>query len=631
MDHETIDPLLSPDARSSSTRSGGRDSAPAVGLAFGWRHRRVAAVVLAVALLIGGEAVVAGRSRVAPNVTLAGQPVGRLSRPELVTRVQAIAATFPSTPVIVRSDTGEIRSTAGDLGIGVDVEATVSAAWDANRASVPLLGWIWTASRSRNIGVELAAEDWRGDAVLGMGPVAADAQLGVRDGALVALPGAPALGIDPEAVRRQLDDATWFAGSLEITAPVVTAMPRRTTDQVQALADMLNQATAQPLAVTAVGVTATVPPERVRSWIRLADTPTGFTLDPAAVDEDLDAAFAGYRSEPVDARFDVVGGVPVIVGGTEGVSCCDATAVEPLVAALATGGPPGAVAVPVETTLPGTTAASLEALGVREAVGTFTTEFPCCQHRVKNIERMAELLRGQLIRPGELFSVNERIGPRTADNGFVPAPAIVGGEIGEEVAGGISQVMTTLFNAAFFAGLDYGQYQSHSLYFSKYPYGREATINWPKPDLQIENTTPYGVLVWAEVTDTSITVSMYSTRVYSSVEQTGQTEEPAGVSCTLVRTERTRLGLDGTSQTDEVRALYRREAGLNCDQDEKPTTTTSTAASVAATTTVLPEVTASDPDHEHPPVSSDDPGATTPPTGTSPSTTAPAPDATGAG
>ena len=51
----------------------------------------------------------------------------------------------------------------------------------------------------------------------------------------------------------------------------------------------------------------------------------------------------------------------------------------------------------------------------------------------------------------------------------------------------MSQFATTIFNAAFFAGLDFVEYQSHSLQFSRYPAGREATISWPEPDLVFEN------------------------------------------------------------------------------------------------------------------------------------------------
>ena len=122
---------------------------------------------------------------------------------------------------------------------------------------------------------------------------------------------------------------------------------------------------------------------------------------------------------------------------------------------------------------------------------------------------------------------------------------------------------TTLFNAAFFAGLDFGEYQSHSLYISRYPYGREATMGFPHPDLQIKNTTPYGVLIWPTYTDTSLTVTLYSTHFVDS-QQTGQTQGPRGA-CTRVTTERTRTYVsDGHQVVDKVFATYRPSEGVNC-------------------------------------------------------------------
>ena len=99
------------------------------------------------------------------------------------------------------------------------------------------------------------------------------------------------------------------------------------------------------------------------------------------------------------------------------------------------------------------------------------------------------------------------------------------GKFAEAVGGGISQFATTLFNASFFAGLDMPEYQSHSIYISRYPYGREATLNYPAPrSRSSSNNTPYGVLVWPTYTGTSLTVTLYSTK-YAPGTQTGQTEQ----------------------------------------------------------------------------------------------------------
>jgi vancomycin resistance protein YoaR len=202
-------------------------------------------------------------------------------------------------------------------------------------------------------------------------------------------------------------------------------------------------------------------------------------------------------------------------------------------------------------------------LGVNAPIASFTTRHPGGQPRVQNIHHIADLLRGTLIQPGRTFSVNDTVGRRTAAKGFVSAPVIEDGRFSESIGGGISQFATTLFNAAFEAGLDFGEYQSHSIYISRYPYGREATLSYPAPDLEIENNSPYGVLIWPTYTDTSITVTLYSTK-FAEVRQSGQTRSPRGA-CTRVRTERTRTFLaDGRSDVDEVFATYRPAEGVNC-------------------------------------------------------------------
>jgi vancomycin resistance protein YoaR len=98
---------------------------------------------------------------------------------------------------------------------------------------------------------------------------------------------------------------------------------------------------------------------------------------------------------------------------------------------------------------------------------------------------------------------------------------------------------------------------------SRYPYGREATVSYPHPDLQIVNNTPYGVMITTSHTASSVTVALWSTKTMNA-EQTGQTESSQG-RCTRVTTQRTRTWLaDGHAETDSVFAVYRPGEGVNC-------------------------------------------------------------------
>src|SRR3546814_10120306 len=95
-----------------------------------------------------------------------------------------------------------------------------------------------------------------------------------------------------------------------------------------------------------------------------------------------------------------------------------------------------------------------------------------------------------------------------------------------------------MFNAAYFAGLEILESQAHSEYFDRYPYGREATMGFPAPDLEFRNDTPYGILIWTSYTDTSLTVTLYSSP-HATAEQTDLSESQSG-SCKVVTTTRDR-------------------------------------------------------------------------------------------
>lgn len=152
-----------------------------------------------------------------------------------------------------------------------------------------------------------------------------------------------------------------------------------------------------------------------------------------------------------------------------------------------------------------------EELGITERVSTFTTNFAPGESRVVNIALMAELINGVVLKPGDSFSINEFVGPRTREKGFTDGGVIVGREFGTEVGGGVSQYATTFFNAAFFGGYEIIDHTPHSFYISRYPEGREATLYYPQIDLVIRNDSPYGLLIASSTTASSVTVSMWGT------------------------------------------------------------------------------------------------------------------------
>jgi vancomycin resistance protein YoaR len=539
-----------------------------------------------VAVLLAAWAIDAGASggRVIRNIDLAGHDVGRMHEDRLTAVVHQVASAYATTPVEIRTTGHTYHSTAGEMGLTVDEEATVMAALDLGHTeAVPLrpLNWIASFVHRREAPLRFRINEQR----LGIVLIALEGSdgrqptepriVGTADTVGI-VGGRSGFALDYRKVAELLLKAAEDGRRpLTVRTEPVEQPPSYSDATARRLAADMEKKTANALLIEAEGVRAGIPVATVRSWLGSRPSADGLqvTLDSKKVIADLTASLAGLERPPKDASITLgPAGVPVIIPSQRGIRCCRADAPDKILAALMDGKAGVKIRGIIED--PPFTTAEAQKLGIKEPVGTtvewkgvqqvksFTTYHACCESRVTNIHRMADIVRGAIIAPGKTFSINEYVGRRTTDKGFVLAGAIANGEHSEEVGGGVSQFATTLFNAAFFAGLDFGEYQSHSIQFDRYPRGREATMGYPHPDLQIKNQTPYGVMIWTSYTGTSLTITLYSTQwVYG--QQTAQSDSRQG-NCTRVTTTRTRTYTDGHTDTDQVHAVYRPDYGVQC-------------------------------------------------------------------
>jgi vancomycin resistance protein YoaR len=163
------------------------------------------------------------------------------------------------------------------------------------------------------------------------------------------------------------------------------------------------------------------------------------------------------------------------------------------------------------------TTAAAEGMHIRSAVATYTTDFGGVPNRIHNVELVSHLIDGTTIAPGATFSFNKTTGDRNAAKGFLVAPVIVNGELTTGLGGGVCQVSTTVFNAAFEAGLDITERVNHALYISHYPLGRDATVDYPDVDLKFVNDTGHWLVLRTFVSSSSLTVGLYGTPVHRRV------------------------------------------------------------------------------------------------------------------
>ena len=134
-------------------------------------------------------------------------------------------------------------------------------------------------------------------------------------------------------------------------------------------------------------------------------------------------------------------------------------------------------------------------MGIVGLVSSYTTQYGGVPNRIHNVELVAHLVDDKLIAPGDVFSFNKTTGERTAAKGFLVAPVIVNGELTTGLGGGVCQVSTTVFNAAFEAGVKITDRTNHALYISHYPQGRDATVDYPDVDLRFVNDTGHWLLL----------------------------------------------------------------------------------------------------------------------------------------
>lgn len=259
-------------------------------------------------------------------------------------------------------------------------------------------------------------------------------------------------------------------------------------------------------------------------------------LDPNLLAGPLTSATTGLAKEAVDASFVIEDGKPVIKPAKPGVGLRPQEMAVKLIPAITQSGSARSVTVDSKVVPPKFTTADAEALNIREKVSEFVTYFPYARYRNTNQSRAASLINGTILKPGDTFSLNNRVGERSKDNGFVKGIVIgEGATFVEQYGGAVSQVATTVYNAAFFAGLEDVEHHPHTFYIGRYPLGREATVWWGKLDLRFKNTLSNGVLIRAWVVKGSDTrrgemhVEMWGTKewdISSSISDRYNEREP---------------------------------------------------------------------------------------------------------
>ncbi len=224
-----------------------------------------------------------------------------------------------------------------------------------------------------------------------------------------------------------------------------------------------------------------------------------------------------WRARAANARF-VVDGARVRIAPSKPGHAPDGSWISDSITAAASSAIPRA-SLRLKQVAADLTTREAEALGIRERISTFTTDMgTSSSNRIHNVHLMAEYIDGTIVRPGDTFSFNDRVGPRTVERGFLEGQMIVGSLLLPSIGGGVCQTATTLFNNAFELGLPIVERWNHSFYISHYPMGRDATVSWGGPDFVFRNDLKTAILIKTRYTHDTLTFSFYGTDPERRVE-----------------------------------------------------------------------------------------------------------------
>jgi vancomycin resistance protein YoaR len=490
------------------------------GRADGHVDGRRAVLRLVVSLLVLGGlylglATFLGRS-VATGTLVEGVNVGGMSPEQAAVTLKRALAVQASRPVVLRTPTRSVTLDPATAGLALDVDATLAGTTGLTLSPARMWRHL-TGAQSRPL--RISVDDARLSAALRQAARTVDVP--ATEGS-VSFPGGTVRTVlsEPGRALQVPQTASAVVASwprkAEVDAVVAVVRPRLPHAEVRrAVAAFARPAVSGPLTVQVGSLPVRLQPARFAAAVSLRATPEGRlqpAVDGARMVSMLRAAAPGVEKQPVDATVRLVGGRPVVVPAVVGTRY-DASAVAAAVLPALTSPERTARVSPVRTQ-PKVSTATARGWGVTQLVSTFSTEFPVNPPRTTNITIAARTLDGTVVKPGETFSLNGVLGPRTPAKGYQKAPVIDGGRLETDYGGGVSQVSTTLFNAAFFAGVRIEQHTPHSFYIARYPEGREATVSWPDVDNRWTNDSGSAILIHSFVKGKTVTVRFYGTRVW---------------------------------------------------------------------------------------------------------------------
>lgn len=491
------------------------------------KGKKVAIIASAAVLVLGLVYVGAAwffADRVPADTTVAGVDISNLSRQDAVDRLATELDEVSTSEISMSLGEAESAIDPEVAGLYVDIGGTVDELVGFSLDPVSVFGHLFGRGAHEPV-IQADTDDLRQAlttiaADLNVAPV--EGELAIVDGEVEVVEPEDGVSVDIDASLPLIVEE-WLQGSRPIALPEEVTTPTMDADRIeQTQRNLLDPLFSGPVPLTINEEETEIPNDVIvdAATLHLVDTTYEVQLDPDELAEEVGELLPELGESPKDARFEFKDGKPHVVPSVTGAGIEPVELAEKVADAAGKTGEGRHAEMELETTEPDFTTEDAEELGVKERVAHFSTPVPYDPVRTKNLVNGAKKLTGILIKPGETFSLIEALGPIDAAHGYVSSGVVVNGFEDTAMGGGLSQMSTTMFNAAFEAGMEDVAHTPHSRFFQRYPEGREATMFAPSLDMKWRNNTPYGVLVQSWI-DGDAHVALWSTKYWDTKITTG--------------------------------------------------------------------------------------------------------------
>lgn len=475
------------------------------------------------------------QGRAMPGVRIQGTAVADLTSDAIRAALLAQYADFFQRPLTLQFATQSWQPAPADLGVTLDIERTIQAIMEQGRQGDPIrrLHDLWRLGREGiDVGPYLTVDQRQMQTYLLK--LAAEMDTPPHDATVhITSEGQVLAGESIPGVQMLVDDS-----ASDIMQALATLVPQQVPLRSRTLAPLVGNDAMQgaqkraesllrsPLVLRHGDTSWTWDSSRLAGLLRIETLGSQLVIqvDHEQVQKEIEGLAQEIDSGSVEPRVHFEhGALQIVQEGHEGWRLKQEDAFRIISDMLQKSQAiTRTVKLPVEKLHPRITPQHLASLGIQELLSEGRSSFAgSAEYRITNIKAGATRMDGVLIAPDEEFSFNRQLGDVTPENGFVEGYAVIGNRTQLEWGGGVCQDSTTVFRAAFWAGLPITERYAHPFYISWYDQfaygaygdgpGMDATIYTGQNDLKFVNDTGQWLLLEAQVDEINqiLTVQLY--------------------------------------------------------------------------------------------------------------------------